>query len=67
MAELKIEIDFTDFEIQINEYVRSCFQTFKNTVQEEEYGKEEVIEFIDNAIDEFDQRIALCRAQQILK
>jgi hypothetical protein len=67
MAELKIEIDFTDYEIHINEYVKSCFQAFKEAIKYEDRTKEEVLECINEAIDEFDQRIALCRAQQLLK
>lgn len=67
MAELNIQIDFTDYEIHVNEYVKSCFETFREAVSEGEYTKEEIMECIDHAIDEFDQRIALGRAQQILK
>jgi hypothetical protein len=67
MAEIKIEIDFTDYEIQVNEYVKSCFVVFKDAVREVGYGKDEIIDHLDDAIDEFDQRIAVCRAQQLLK
>lgn len=67
MAELNIQINFSDLEIQINEYVKSCFIAYRDAVSEEDYTKGELMECIDHAIDEFDQRIALCRAQQILK